>query len=350
MVSTADSDAFEQEPVALSSQHKQESSLPPDVWCYILAKLDAKDLMSSAALVCQTWLRQATSEQSAPTLWGRGAGCWATWHHGGQGWQVQHPPQDLSEPVPIPRNAFGTASGARLQPSCIASSPGYCELLQIVDLQAQLMERGVSQKGAVAFLQGSPALRFVIWCGGHSACASGANLKIVLSSKADIIQVVTGGSIMAEFQWQRMHQSLFTGQPPFPYTGGFVWKSGPITTMRDRWGCIAMDLQGYPAGMQYAAVFAFGRVHCARPGFWGPKFAAPELFWAPQDSWLPMRPAEQMYFALWMPPIWQATDGQDEPNTPCVRSTQPSVVASSSRLAWLRHLTAALHRHFQGVA
>ncbi|KAK9804599.1 hypothetical protein WJX73_006198 [Symbiochloris irregularis] len=109
-------------------------SLPADVWCLVFAKLEVK---------C--------------------TGQWMALKQGGQGWQVQKVPEGIDEPAPVPKQAFTAWDRRPQHPCCIASSCDYCEVMQVVDLHAQLVERGVPSDRAIAFLDQSPRMQFSVW-------------------------------------------------------------------------------------------------------------------------------------------------------------------------------------------
>ncbi|CAL5223908.1 g6505 [Coccomyxa viridis] len=185
---------------------------------------------------------------------------WRVTLHGGHGWQAESPPQ-ATPPLdvkPLPRLGAAPINTA----GALASSYLWCEVMQAVDVHMELQKRGMSHACAEAYLDGGPELTFAVWCGGRNDCASIAKIMVVLDSGEDVLPPYTG---RADFPWQR--------------TAITHWESGPIdlTPQNNAWKLATHTFKGYPAGVRRALIVLRGKDEPFWAGWYGAKFAAPEL-------------------------------------------------------------------------
>ncbi|KAK9917242.1 hypothetical protein WJX75_002224 [Coccomyxa subellipsoidea] len=133
--------------------------------------------------------------------------------------------------------------------------------MQPVNLQLELMKRGMQREEADEYLDSGPEITFAVWYGGRHDCASVAEVLVVLDDGVDVLPSYTG---RREFPWRR---SAITD-----------WRSGALTTEPGSWRLSSHTFTGYSMGVRRAILVLRGKDERFWAGHYGSKFSAPELY------------------------------------------------------------------------
>ncbi|GFR53000.1 hypothetical protein Agub_g15692 [Astrephomene gubernaculifera] len=187
---------------------------------------------------------------------------------------------------------FGRAAPGEFrqqQQGCLATSKDWCEVVQVIDLQGELVSRGLSGAQAAQLLDAGLGMRLSVHVGSRWDCVGQFSVGLLLDEGTGNANGYSGGG-SGRPMGREQHSSGHHDAATFPSLQSFVMRPtrhhfymGPVMCTSDCWQRFCYSLPACPPGCRRAVVVLRGRrapsslLVSPLPRHCGAKFAAAEL-------------------------------------------------------------------------